>query len=125
MARLKRKKTKLGFTAGLTDYFFVDRKIQGCETQLNKIEDKLLKLKTKKGLWKILSIRKIERLVRSYKDYEKLLHRLEAIQDKKMHRAVIYQDAMQDISESLDNLKLKKKARKNVIDKAPQPGEAQ
>lgn len=121
MARLKRKKTKQGFTAGLTDYFFVDRKIQGCETQLNKIENKLLKLKTKKGLWKILSIRKIERLVRSYNDYEKLLYNLETIQNKKMHRAVIYQDAVQDINESLSNLRFKKNVQKSVINKAPQP----
>lgn len=122
MARLKRKKTKLGFTAGLTDYFFVDRKIQGCEAQLNKIENELLKLKAKTGIGKILSIRKVERLAYSYRSYEKLLKNLEAIQSKKMHRTVIYQDAMQDIYKTLDDFKNRKDI-KETLSSTPQPDE--
>lgn len=111
MARLKHKlwRKHQGFrpnyTTHLTDYFFIDRKIRGCETQLNNIENKLLKLKCRTGIFKILCIGKVERLTRNYRDYERLLRKFEAIKLQKMQRAVIYQDAAQDIKESFHAVK--------------------
>ena len=114
MARSKYKKSKkLNTRTSFTDTLFIDQKIRGCEAQLIKIENKLVKLKSKTGLMKLVVMKDIEQLTRNYHDYEKFLKHLKAAKAQKMNRVALYQDAFEDIRESFsrfcDNLNISKK----------------
>lgn len=96
----KHKTHKLSTKPHFSDTLFIDQKIRGCESQLTKIEGKLIKLKAKTGLSKLLVMKDIEQLTRSCKEYEKYLKQLHAIKAKQMERKVLMQDALQDVKDS-------------------------
>lgn len=97
----------------MTDLFLENRR-RGCEHKLEVLERKLINWYAKKTITKLIFMKHIEHLERQFEDYAKLYKQLDARYTKKMHRAVLRQDAFSELRHDVIDFNRARKAIKEA-----------